>query len=54
MCVLCGTPDPSHDLLLIRAAVLTVGAGGILAPRGWLRAVPLRGLALVTRWLAWR
>jgi hypothetical protein len=33
MCLLCGTPDPSHDLMLLRAAMLTAGGGVILAPR---------------------
>lgn len=36
MCVLCGTPDPSHDMLLLRAAVLAGGTGFILTPRKWL------------------
>ena len=37
MCVLCGTPDPSHDLLLVRLAVLSGGGGFILMPRRWIR-----------------
>jgi len=42
MCLLCGTPDPSHDTVLLRAAVLAGGTGFILRPRGWLARV--RGL----------
>ena len=42
MCVFCGTPEPSHDLLLFRAAVLTSGGAAILVPRGWLRAARRR------------
>ena len=37
MCVLCGTPDPSHDLVLMRVALLASGTGFILTPRRWLR-----------------
>ena len=39
MCVLCGTPDPSHDMLLLRAAILAGGTGFILTPRRWLTQV---------------
>ena len=37
MCVFCGTPDPSHDMLLLRAAVIASGSGFILTPRVWFR-----------------
>jgi hypothetical protein len=39
MCILCGTPDPSHDLVLVRVAVLATGTGFILTPRQWLRRI---------------
>ena len=42
MCVLCGNPDASHDLLLLRVALLTSGSGFILLPRHWLRAAARR------------
>jgi hypothetical protein len=44
----CGTPDPSHDTMIVRAAVLAGGTAFILTPRRWLgqlRATPLRKLA---------
>jgi hypothetical protein len=49
MCIFCGTPDPSHDTLLLRAAVLASGTGFILTPRRWFgraRAALLRKLSL--------
>ena len=42
MCLLCGNPDASHDLLLLRVALLTSGSGFILLPRRWLRAAARR------------
>ena len=42
MCILCGTPDPSHDMMLVRAAVLVGGTGFILAPRRWLADMKTR------------
>src|ERR1700682_5770849 len=39
MCVFCGVPDPSHDLLLVRLGVLGSGAVFILTPRQWLRRI---------------
>jgi hypothetical protein len=37
MCVLCGAPDPSHDMMIVRGVVLAGGTGFILTPRTWLR-----------------
>ena len=49
MCLLCGTPDPSHDLVLLRVAVLASGAGVILTPRAWLRNLTRTLVAAATR-----
>ena len=49
MCIICGTPDPNHDLLLLRAGVVTMGTGAILAPRSWLGAVGQRLYTLFRR-----
>lgn len=49
MCIFCGTPDPSHDLLIMRAAVLTLGGGGILAPRRWKERLLGRAMAAAAR-----
>ena len=40
--MLCGNPDASHDLLLLRVALLTSGSGFILLPRRWLRSAARR------------
>ncbi len=48
MCIFCGTPDPSHDTMIVRAAVLAGGTAFILTPRRWLgqlRDTLLRKLA---------
>jgi hypothetical protein len=39
MCIVCGVPDPAHDVLWLRLVVLTTGTGLILAPRAWLGRV---------------
>jgi hypothetical protein len=49
MCILCGTPDPAHELVLLRAAMLTTGAGVILAPRELRHKLAQRLLRLLPR-----
>lgn len=36
MCAICGMPDPTHEQLIVRTALLVGGSGSLFVPRAWL------------------